>query len=590
MARFYKGRSDRQDTRGVNQESFAERNFAYACCRHYWWYTAVPEAVFGLWATAVGIVLILFNVDGGINFVVALCLIVSLALFWVIPRYLNDEFLIPSGLCLKAPKKPVVNWTISGATAGIYIVIIVLAQIRSASPFLTVAGLAGLLFVIVYARSGNMRHLFEGAWVALGMAAAPLIGDLFHNTGVEYAGTALLIAGVGLLVVGCREFFKMVFDLVRAPDPGTVPGPDDEPMSRNWFSVKELEELLTSSDRRVRYLCTAFLCEYARPQILPELLRATHDQDPFVSQVARRALANIWGPDPDEVMRMHIDSSFGGRKSKGRLLTAEQIQELDKRQKVVERDSIAHEREVEKILSTKVGTDEDALSTLISLAQADDGGDDDVRLVAMELLGATHSHRAYATLIQLIMRGDREITGNAAEGFRGAASGAVIHIEPLFSDPREWVRIAGVNAGIEMLADLRSTDKADASVALEMMHDDVKRLAHHPRPVTRAMSLELLSYYGSESLSTIEEACRDRFAMVRGEAVRVLTLMNSDAATSYVLEALRDQKAFVRATAINCAAYLKLDEALPVVTELTQDADREVAALAQRLLFISKTW
>jgi hypothetical protein len=123
-----------------------------------------------------------------------------------------------------------------------------------------------------------------------------------------------------------------------------------------------------------------------------------------------------------------------------------------------------------------------------------------------------------------------------------------------------------------------------------MLHDTVFFMAQHGHPVTRATILELLAYYGDEALSTLEASCRDRFAFVRGEGIRALTLMDGKRARSFVMEALEDSRAYVRSSALNCVAYLRLSEAQALVEGMVDDSDDMVASLAKRLLLVFKLW
>jgi len=150
--------------------------------------------------------------------------------------------------------------------------------------------------------------------------------------------------------------------------------------------------------------------------------------------------------------------------------------------------------------------------------------------------------------------------------------------------------VNAVNAALGLLDALDERGLPDASVARDLLRDDVFGLARHPSPVTRAMSLELLSAYGAEAVPDLEDLCTDRYAFVRGEALRALALTDAAAALPHVSAGLRDPRAYVRLTALNCTGYLRERAMLPVVDELLHDSDAQVALLARRVLLVAKTW
>ncbi len=566
------------------------RRLANNGCSRYWWYTSVPDIAVGLWALMLGIIMIVTATGTGVTTFGWVLMVVSLAVLFVVPRFLNNNFIIPSGLCLKAPEREPGSRGLCLLSVFAFVGVSLYSLIYAGNFFALMGALWASFPLLAYVYASRTRHYILALWcigafcfcqkaaVDLGLSAPVACGLIF------------VVAGVFLLATGVYTLLHLLMGLI---EDDAVEVSFSLRAVKGWFTPEELGCALAAPDAETRYLAAAFLCEYIEPRVLVPLLNATHDINPAVATMARRALSSIWGPSPDDIMRWQMKHFIQGSKvptAKSHKVTLEELRMFDHERHIIEKDAREHEREVEGVLANEVALNEHALSELIALATDAQEGASDVRLVATELLGATRTHRAYATLARLIEQGDRTIASAAAEGFRGAASSAVVHIEPLFGDSREWVRIAAVNAGIGLLDSLDEVDAKEANLAKQMLKESVFGLAHHPKPVTRAMSLELAAHYGEEATESLIEACGDSFALVRGEGVRALVLANPGQAKDYVLQALRDSRAYVRSTAINCVAYLKLAEACPMLDEMKNDSDKTVALLAERLLFIAQTW
>lgn len=570
----------------------AMRRREVRACRRHWYATAVPEVMAGVWILLLGVICLATMTPTGINRIgLSLC-VCTLLIPILLPRLLEEEFVIPSGLLIRASGREPVSRSLTVITALVYGAGGAWGIMAGYSSFVLAGCLLALMLLALYAFCGASRLFFLSIWAMVSCGLAPVLAALLGLPLSGGFGFAMLLFGGAATISGIGAFLRPYLEL--ADEQGEVMGSEASILLMDeWFTPDEIVAALRSNDSDIRYLTCAFLCTYLEPQILPQLLLTAFDDDVAVASVARRALASIWGPDVDTLFRWQIEQSHGRKRLFGDdqiVITRAQIDEINRERIQLERDSKRHEHEVEQVMYEKVAGDEKALDALIRLALLDDAGG--VRYVAMELLGSTRSHRAYATLVEAITRNgaDRQVVSAASEGFRGASSSAVVHLEPLFQDRREWVRVAACNACIGLIDALEVNDRDDAHLARSMLHDTVFFMAQHGHPVTRATILELLAYYGDEALSTLEASCRDRFAFVRGEGIRALTLMDGKRARSFVMEALEDSRAYVRSSALNCVAYLRLSEAQALVEGMVDDSDDMVASLAKRLLLVFKLW
>jgi len=579
---------ERSPRRSTDTRRF-ERAIRLACLRQ-WWYTAIPEVALGAWCVAAGLILIFAHTGEAVSLPGWILLAISLALPIALVRILDISLVIPGGICIDQPQRTSAQRALV-ATAFVTFLILAAydaAVIRSVPMGIGLGCACGL--TAAYAYCDRARLLVEAAAVVIPFTFVVQLAGLLSLSGSRAYGLMLLIVGLIMLCAALPALVRAFeldderfYDLedTRFPDPS------------DWYTPQQLRHALEVGDTDHRLLTLLFLEIHSQPELLPALIGFAHDDDPVLARQARRALSVIWGPDPDDLIRGEIERNLDGRAGRTHVFTAEQLRELDRRRIAAERRSLKQERRVEEVLGGEVAHDQTALSNLLELAGDDTlVADDDreARIVAAELLGSTHDHRAYATLVQLILGGDRFLKEAAAEGFRGAAPEAAIHLRPLFADAREWVRVNAVNAALGLLDALDERGLPDASVARDLLRDDVFGLARHPSPVTRAMSLELLSAYGAEAVPDLEDLCTDRYAFVRGEALRALALTDAAAALPHVSAGLRDPRAYVRLTALNCTGYLRERAMLPVVDELLHDSDAQVALLARRVLLVAKTW
>ena len=567
----------------------AMKRLAAKGCRKFWWHTAVPEIALGAGAFLIGLVCLVFRNEMGLTaFGWALSACVSVVVAFI-PSFMRTNFIIPSGLCLIVPAraKPNTVSVVFGAVlcgaVGVYS-----SRFEQTSLLASVSVLA-LLLLACYAYSGKIRHYILAVWLLISGVVGLVIANSYSASPIVVIGTTLLLFGLGCLVSGLQAFVHLLLSLVssHSEQSGHVVR-----MMSGWYTPEEITGALAAPDPETRFLAAAFLCEYIEPQVLAPLIHATKDENAAVASMACTALSNIWGPDPNEVLRWQIAHTLSGKKRMStRSLTIEEFSAINHDRFVIEKDSQLHEREVESVMKKQVAADDELIERLIDLAIDGYSREEEVRCVAAELLGSSCSHRAYAVLVQLILKsGNRNIAQAASEGFRGASSGAIVHIEPLLKDSREWVRVAAIHAGRGIVDTLTQTNTREAGIAQSLLHDAVFELARHKKPVTRAMSLGLLAHYGDEARAVIEASCKDDVALVRGEGLRALSSIDAKIAASYAIEALRDSRAYVRSAAIDCVARLRLKEAQPILAEMVHDSDKRVAFLAEKLLFLSRNW
>lgn len=572
------------------EEHVRERGYSRAiglACLRQWWYTGACEVAVGLWAIVAGVIFLICHDGGALTLLGALLLLVAVVVPFRVLHLLDDSFIIPSGICIVRPERTSASVVLVVGTSVIFVFLAVYDVLVVRSATLALGLVLSSALAVAFVRSDRTRYLVMAGLVLVPFVFAPQMATLLSLGESRSCGLAAVLAGLVLLSGGLHT---LVGTFSAGGDDNDEF--DDDGGDEGWFSLQQIQAALTSDDRDLRLLAVLFLSDDIESEALPEIIRLTRDPDVVVAHAACHALAGVWGPDPEDIIRWKIERRFRNRESV-RLVSTEQIEALNRERLMVERRSLQHERHIEQALGSLVATDKAVLDDLIALASSlpldgYDGGE--ARVVAAELLGATRDHRAYATLIHLMLTGERSIRTAAAEGFRGASPAAAVHLRPLLADSREWVRVNAVNAALNLVTSLQDRNPQEEVQAKGILQDDVIALVGHPSPVTRATSLELLAQYAPEVTGDIERMCDDRFAFVRGEAIRALTLSDATSAPSHVLVALNDSHAFVRMTALNCVGYLRQAEALPKVTALVGDPDEQVASLARRVLFVSKTW
>lgn len=571
---------------------YAIRRREARACRRFWYVTAVPEVTLGVWILLLGIICLLTHNNDGMSRIGWALSVCTLLIPMLLPHFLEREFVVPSGLIIKTTERGTVCRGITVTIALLYALLGIWATVVSYSPFIIVGCLFALVLLGLYTYCGQTRLFGLSVWGLLACSLSPLLASYLNMPLSGAVGIAILAFGIVATISGIRAFLKPYLDMADA-QMDEAGGADPLLLTNEWFSPEEIDRALHSHDADIRYMTCDFLCSYLEPQALPALLEAAFDEDSAVAFMARKAITVIWGPDVDALFKMQLEQDLGRSGLFGRqriVITREQLESINRERLALEKGSEHHEREVENVLRGQVASSESAMDALIRLSLSSDTGE--VRHVAIELLGSTRLHRAYATLIQLILGNgsNRHVVSAAVEGFKGASSSAVVHIEPLFSDEREWIRVAACNASIGLVDTLERVDCADSLLARGMLHDTVFSLARNGKPVTRATIMELLAHYGDEAIGTLEHSCEDQFAFVRGEGVRALTLAGATCAPPHVLDALKDSRAYVRSCALNCVAYLRIFEAEDLVASMVDDEDTEVALLAKRLILLFKTW
>ena len=572
--------------------SLAIRLRAFRAAHGLWWHTGMVDIVLGAWGLASAIVLIArargvsLSTTGIVLLVVfaALALMLSLALVWSI--------VVPGGFVISATGRGYGETGPALVADFIYLAAFVwgLFGEPNSRMYICIGALVASLAIDAYRRCGKRRYFYLSLWIMVSFAFLPNLLAPLGASGMRAAGIALLLCSAGLLVSGVPTMFGLLVGL--ASRIGDQEGDDALILQgRKWYTPAEIDAALTSTDADRRFLTAAFLVDYAESAVLPTIIKATHDPDDLVAYLAKRALEGAWGPDPEEVVQWEVAHGRGIKRTRrdGLVVDVEEMKDLKRKRDAAEKQSITHEKNVEETLGKLASDEPEAFEELLDLASKE-SEDTELRYAATELLGSTRDHRAYATLVRLLVQDGRDLAEAAAEGFKGARADAVIHLEPLFKDAREWVRIAAINAGLCLIGSLDGSDEKEAGIARLMLKDSAFSLAAHPNPVTRANALELVAQYGNDAVPCLEQACGDRFAMVRGEAVRTLAKVSRDHAVEHVMNALGDAHAFVRANAVECVSKLELAEAMPEIIRLESDPDSHVANLAKQVHLVSQLW
>lgn len=608
------------------RENNAMRIRGFFASLSLWWFTGQVEITLGAWGIVSGIVLLCCADGWALSMLGAVLLFVVFALALMLAMFLSSSIIIPGGFAIRAAcgegrehGDKLLSFIATLALFGLFSWALLIQHANA----LAAAAIIGNFFVFLYNRTGRARLFLLALWFVLVVAYLPHEASFFQTEGLRTAGVVLMLCSAGLIVSGVPVLFRMLMDLAHRNMEEGNPAGDDIAYSAvtesvsgtvlRWYDPADIERALVTGTPKTRFLVASFLIDYIEPEVLPTLVKATRDRDPMVSYAACRALGQIWGPDPQEIVEWELKhGKTGTRTRRGEsAFDPNDLHAMQKHYAAVEKSLIEHERLVESVLRNGVAPDEEALTSLLSLASnplpAFVAGrvspesataarwektpfTMETRCVAAQMLGATRDHRAYALLTSLLVQDNHELVCSAAEGFKGASAEAVAHLEPLFGDERTRVRSAAIDAALWVITSLSETDAAEANVARTMVHDRAIALATHPDPETRASVMELVSQYGTESMPMLARACDDKDERVRGEALRALVTVDPDKARNYVLVALGDSSPMVQGIALNAVSVLRITEALPMVATLENDSDARVAALAKQVMLASSLW
>ncbi|MBQ1449243.1 MAG: hypothetical protein IIZ15_03990 [Coriobacteriales bacterium] len=560
--------------------------------RSYWHETAIPDITAGAGCVILACALMLLAIGKLPAMIGGILLVVVIPIEHVLlSRFLVEEFVIPGGLPIKMQALEKDTGPAVLMTSVAYVALGAAAVFARYPRSVLVGCLVALLLLGVYAFSSRKRYFVLSVAGLVICSLLPLL--LFRQgLGLVWAVALTLLAfGLCLVLAGVVTFMRLHTRLVSS-NIEYEPGEDAiaAVMLSQWHTPDEIADALASDDPGLRLMVAAFLSTYIEPQVLPALLVACHDADEDVAWMAQRSFSNIWGPSVDEVLKWYRFGQLGdgGRKRaahKGDEADEHaQMEEYQRQQARVIAQIDRHVHEVQEVLRGRVASDEMALDALVRLARGD--GTVDARTTALEALGSTRAHRAYAVLVETIMSNgaDRPIVAAALRGFSGAASPAVVHLERLLGGSRTWMRVAGCDAAIVLIRSIEHEDHADARLARAMLRDRVFALASKEGPVVRAALCELLALYGQEASGVLDTWCTDRSAFVRGESLRALALVDGARAHAHVLAALGDPRAYVRGKGLDCVAFLRLADAQDAVRVLLQDADPSIASMAQQVL------
>ena len=598
MARYRKSMEDNRRDVGSGRLLLRSQLLSIKGCGRYCWHTGSAEITLAIVGAIIGTALCFgYDEQTGFSTVALLAFVLGGAAIAIIPTILRNEFIIPSGMCIQLPPyKAAPKAMIALGTIGELLAYWQCLVNQAGSDVMLGMGLA-LLALAAYLVVGRGRFLVLSAWLMVASMYAPASVESLSLGSVQAFGAAMMLYACGIMVSGAGAFFYAFYHAVNkryAAEGGDMS--DFMHSVASWFSKQELEDALTSKSDATRYLTCTFLQDYCEPKVLAALIRSTRDPEPAIAHAAMVALSNIWGPDPEEILRWELKRGIV-TKDRKRIkcdlddVPADMVAAVSREHEMLLEDTVRHESEIEQVLRTEVAQDEVALSQLIALASGPHDSKLPVGEVATQLLGATRSHKAYAALVGMILDGERPRTRAAIEGFHGAGASAAVHLSALLADPREWVRVAGIRAADAVLESTAAEGGKEADTAKLLLHDESFALARHPKVVTRGAALLLLGHYDQEGRELIEEASRSRHGLMRGEALQALLESGVTNASERLLGALADNSAYVRATAIRCAEQRRMGSLSSAIERLRDsDHNSRIKEMARHFLTISKLW
>lgn len=590
------------------------KRLEHESCRRYQWKNGDGLLAIGMTLALFGVIAMTMSSLSLPWFaVLVVALLVGGAGGALLLNVVREKMVLPSGMCLLSDSADddmnESSPTIIGIAAAVLYSVVAALAVFLAGPS-TIAVLVGtacaLLAVSIGIKTGNIDLVVLSAL----LQAAPLLFNLlFDITDLDILWRiAAYITADGLVLSTAGAIM-----LRRSYARGT-----------QERDTAELAYILSSGDAHERFLAAGFLIRYIEPLLIKEIIAATDDEDVAVAYTAQLALAHIWGPSAEDMLGWF---SNGGRLSGviNQLPVAlMQVIQLEKSQ--WETASLDHQHEVEAEVKRAVEERPELLDRLIMLSSAPKSvdadtlsapdrdvdktaagvGDTDIdadkgvvskgayleetRLVALELLGATQHPQAYVVLLKRLLSSNRKTVQAAMVGFSGAQASAIIYLESLFDSTAAWIRKRGIMASTSLLEKLSKRDIDEMRVAYALLREKANRLVKHKDPVTRSLSLELLSFERDENIEILKEACEDRHGLVRGSALRLLIKARPGEAKRFVMKGLQDARAHVRLTAIEGVVSLKLSQAHPHIIQMITDSNPLVARAASEASFIAQVW
>lgn len=535
--------------------------------------------------------------DGDIEIALGMGLAVPALLLWSLLTALSDRGLIDAGiiagsLFMIAPSVIIIVlmvlrlrtivpsglWFFAGspsrvprryvAPAGVLFVglaVFGMATGGSSGTSIAVGSLIALASSLAWWYTGSPRFFVLAATVQAGLAVIGAQGNpVALLQSISFLAVVLSLSGIFALVTALKS-------ATRGPQ------------------LADVVRLLESSSPENRFLALTYVQNRLDPRLVGTLTHATMDRDPFLAELAQRALLRIWGPGVDVrlewfLQEMGIDPQQAFAPGP---VHVDEILEVHDR---LLEETFSYQRTVEQSVRNALLSDPALIQILVRLADRDGPGTFDGHVAALQLLGATHSAQAYGPLADGLLSREPILGQASVAGFRGASSDALDRLLPLLDDKREWVRKRTLRAISGMLTVLRQVDAADYSAASLKALDRLSELTYHPSPVTRSLALHAAMQLAQPVTARAHELYRDASALVRSQALLLLSDARSASAPGYAIQSLRDPRACVRHAAVKAVFMLRVTSALPALIALQADPSPTVVRASRDVIQAVQGW
>ncbi len=515
----------------------------------------------GIWVCIAGLSCMLVG-DVVITPVIPLSLgaIGGLILMIVYGSHMQSRILFPRGGCLpfSTDKAKTSTWLLP------LIVYISIAawSVYAGHPLAVTAVVAvvfGCIELLAYSRCNRSSMILVSALLVLLPIGMAYLGISYSSD--PFTAIVLAIPNAGIVLVICGTWHSQT--------------------SVNRIGIGGLRETiakcLASNESRSKFVGSSFLCMSIDCNLTAQLLQCCHDDDRVVACTAQIALGNIWGPIPREALLPDKPKLIDGVDDE----RAERFYEQFTRNRDM---TVSNWRDhfvrVDKILLDIAKEDGTAAENLYALASGENMLYAPGRVVAVEMLGAMRTPKAYSLLMTLLQHRDKLISDAAIVGFYGAESRAILYLERFFAANHPWQRIRAIKATRCLLDYLAVFDKSDHEIAKALLEPDVDGLLDAEDTNTFAMAISLLPCDSQEDIEVLEEYCANRRPIIRIVAMYSLSKHNPEVAARWVVPALNDHNPAVRYAAVKCIVKMRLTESETYFRRLTDDPDPKVAQAA----------
>ncbi len=476
-------------------------------------------------------------------------------------RYMHRRILFPRGGCMppSAQKTKVYLWLVPMV---IYIAIAVGATLFNDPLYVSI--IVGVVFgcieLVAFAKCNKTSMM----GISLLLVVVPFLMAYF---GLSYSSDplyAVILAfpNLGIVLVLCGTLHTQASISPSA-----------------WRETQErVRRCLEAKNPRRRFVGAAFLCNNIDTQLLPELLEMCWDENRTVACTAQIAVGNTWGPIPREVLLpSHATITSEMPEAQAKMYTE---QYSEHRNATVNRWK-EHFLKIDELIKNMVEEESESVELIFRLASGENIMCESARSVAIQMLGAMRTPRAYAMLMTLLQHRDRAVYSAAISGFYGADSKAILYLERFFAAEFPWQRIRAMRATRNLLNFLAVTDVEEHAVAQALLEQDIDALLDTDDTCTFAEAITLLPCEDKEDFEVLEGYCTNSRPIIRIMALCSITRERPEQAEPWVVPALGDRSAAVRYAAIKCIVKLRLPDSERLFSRMLMDPHPRIAKLAE---------